>query len=70
MAVEEDSGSLLGASSAEFRVPALLGAIKKMAYPGQAQAPHLAAVLTLLRTQLFYLLNDLQTLRPISPHAF
>lgn len=50
VAVEEDSGSLLVASSAEFRVLALLSALWKMSYPGQALAMHSRAMLKLLRT--------------------
>lgn len=57
--VEEHLGSLVLASSAEFRVPALLGIAKKTVYPGQVRARHFGAVLMLLRTQLFHL-RDLQ----------
>ena len=58
--MDEHPGSPLLASSAEFRVPALLGITKKMVYPGQVWALHFRAVLMLLRMQLFHLLRDLQ----------
>ena len=58
--VEEHPGSPLLASSAEFRVPALLGITKTTIYSGQVQALHFGAVLMLLRMQLFHLLRDLQ----------
>lgn len=50
VAVEEDSGSPLMASSAEFHIPGLLGALRKMAYPGHALLMHFKAVLIALRT--------------------
>lgn len=61
VAAEEDSRSPLAASPAEFRVLALLGALRKMPCPGQALAAHLGAVLAVLRTQVFHLLRDLRT---------